>query len=158
MNLSDSLPNSSRNLIGPCLGLGLLAACAQEPVSAPPSASVPRALEGVWEDDRGSDTVKITIEGNSLHFYERPDFQYDTTFTLVPGTDPQELHATILDSPKTTDGAGRDGRRDLRARGGQAAPRRGHSGRGGACELRERQQRLPPRAGLGSRVNQVRDA
>ena len=36
----------------------------------------------------------------------RPDFQYDTTFTLAEGTDPPELHATILDSPRTTDSEG----------------------------------------------------
>ncbi len=48
----------------------------------------------------------MTIAGDSLYFYERPDFQYDTTFTLAPGTDPPELHATILDSPRTSGSVG----------------------------------------------------
>ena len=48
----------------------------------------------------------MTIAGDSLYFYARPDFQYDTTFTLAAGTDPPELHATILDSPRTTDSEG----------------------------------------------------
>ena len=48
----------------------------------------------------------MTIAGDSLYFYERPDSQYDTTFTLAPGTDPPELHATILDSPRTTGSVG----------------------------------------------------
>ena len=48
----------------------------------------------------------MTIEGDSLYYYRRPDFQYDTTFTLVPGTAPPQLIATILDSPRSTDSAG----------------------------------------------------
>jgi hypothetical protein len=48
----------------------------------------------------------MTIAGDSHYFYARPDFQYDTTFTLVPDSDPPELHATILESPRTTDSAG----------------------------------------------------
>ena len=48
----------------------------------------------------------MTIAGDSLYFYQRPDHQYDTTFTLVPGTDPPELHATILDSPRTSGSVG----------------------------------------------------
>ena len=53
-----------------------------------------------------SGTASMTIAGSSLYFYERPDFQYDTIFTLAPGTDPPQLHATILDSPRTTDSEG----------------------------------------------------
>ena len=44
--------------------------------------------------------------GNGLSAIFKIDFQYDTTFTPVPDTDPAELHATILDSPRTTDSEG----------------------------------------------------
>lgn len=103
MSLAD-FPAAPLAFVG--LGLCLQAACAQQPPSAPPPAPDPRPLQGRWESETGSGTISMTIEGDSLYFYERPDHQFDTTFTLVPGTDPPELHATILDSPRTTDNAG----------------------------------------------------
>jgi uncharacterized protein (TIGR03067 family) len=104
MSLRDSLGLTA--LFGPCLCLGLHAGCAQQPVSEP--VPIPRShpLHGSWEGDGDSGKVSLTIEGNSLYFYARPDFQYDTSFTLVPDTDPPQLRATILDTPRTTDGAG----------------------------------------------------
>ena len=103
MSFRDSLGATALTFFGPCLCLH--AACARPP-SAPPPALGSHPLQGYWEGDGDSGTVSMTIAGNSLHFYARPDFQYDTTFKLVPGTDPPELHATILDSPRTSDGAG----------------------------------------------------
>ncbi|RMH22559.1 MAG: hypothetical protein D6696_03165 [Acidobacteria bacterium] len=38
----------------------------------------------------------MTVAGDSLHFWARPDFWYQTTFTLPAGTDPLQLHATIV--------------------------------------------------------------
>jgi hypothetical protein len=106
MSLKDSLGATALTFVGPCLCLCLHAACAQPPAPAPLPAPEPDLLQGYWEDDGDSGTVSMTIEGNSLYFYRRSDFQYDTTFTLVPGTEPLELHATILDSPRTTDSEG----------------------------------------------------
>lgn len=94
----------SLTFLAPCLCL--LAACAKQLSSAPRPAPEPRLLQGTWESDGDSGTVSMTIAGDSLYFYARPDFQYDTTFRLAPDTDPPELHATILDSPRTTDSAG----------------------------------------------------
>lgn len=88
------------------LGLGLLAACARPPRSTPPHAPEPHALQGYWETDGASDPTQLTVEGDTLWFYRGDDFQYDATFTLVPETDPPELHATILDTPRTTDSVG----------------------------------------------------
>jgi len=104
MSLRHSLGAVTLTSIGPCICL--LAACAKQPPAAPPSISASHPLQGYWEDDGDSGKVSLTIEGNSLYFYARPDFQYDTTFTLVPGSDPPELQATILDSPRTTDSEG----------------------------------------------------
>lgn len=106
MSFRDSLGATALTFCGPCLCLCLLAACSKQSPSAPPVALESHPLQGYWEGDGDSGTVSMTIAGNSLYFYARPDFQYDTTFTLVPGTDPPELHATILDSPRTSDGAG----------------------------------------------------
>jgi hypothetical protein len=49
-------------------------------------------LQGHWENEDCS----VSISGNSLFFYEREDFWFQTEFTLPPGTDPKQLHATIL--------------------------------------------------------------
>ena len=38
----------------------------------------------------------MTILGNTLNFRARPDFWYETTFTIPAGADPQQLHATII--------------------------------------------------------------
>ena len=38
----------------------------------------------------------MTISGNSLHFRARPDFWYETTFTIPAVANPQQLHATII--------------------------------------------------------------
>lgn len=106
--MTTSLCNSldSTTFVGACLGLGLLAACAKRAPSAPPPAPEPHPLQGTWEGYGDSGEVSITVEGNSLYFHARDDFQYDTTFELVAGTDPAELRATILDSPRTTDSVG----------------------------------------------------
>lgn len=50
-------------------------------------------LQGYWEGQNPSGDYSITIAGDSLFYYARPDFQFDTTFTLPAGTDPQQLHA-----------------------------------------------------------------
>ncbi len=104
MSFRDSLGATALTFFGPCLCLH--AACAKQPAIARRPAPEAHLLQGYWEDDGDSGTVSMTIAGDSLYFYERPDFQYDTTFTLAPGTAPPELHATILDSPRTTDSAG----------------------------------------------------
>jgi uncharacterized protein (TIGR03067 family) len=64
-------------------------------------------LQGTWEGFslspekpdgppvKGTSTITVTITGNSLHYYARTDFWFETTFTLPAGTHPQQLHATI---------------------------------------------------------------
>ena len=39
----------------------------------------------------------MTITGNSLHYYVRPDFWFKATVKLTAGTDPQQFRATIKD-------------------------------------------------------------
>ncbi len=89
-----------------CALLTLIAACAQQPAAAPEPAASRHVLEGQWERTGDEHPATLTIEGDSLYFYSRPDHQFDTTFAFVPDTDPPELHATILDSPRTSSAAG----------------------------------------------------
>lgn len=60
------------------------------------ASAKPTRLEGYWEAVRPGDDYSITVTGNSLHFYGREDLWYETTFTIPAGTDPQQLHATII--------------------------------------------------------------
>jgi hypothetical protein len=53
-------------------------------------------LQGYWEGYGPGGECSVTISGNSLRFYARPDFWFETTFILPAGTDPQQLHATII--------------------------------------------------------------
>ncbi len=48
--------------------------------------------------DNRHEMITVTITGNSFHFHRDTNFWFDTTITLPPGTDPQQLHATIKDS------------------------------------------------------------
>jgi hypothetical protein len=94
--------------------LGLLVACAEQrppeivPAPEPQAGPVASVLQGHWQSTGESDSgdCTLTIQGDSLYFYARPDFQYDATIELIPDTDPAEFHATILDTPRTTDSAG----------------------------------------------------
>ena len=98
----------------PCLLICLQAGCTTRP-PAPPTASEPQPLQGsselqrlqgYWEGDGAAGPCSITITGNSLHFYARKDFLFETTFALPAGTDPLQLHATIKNSAPPTNGIG----------------------------------------------------
>jgi hypothetical protein len=82
----------------------LMPGCASRPPTA--SELELQRLQGYWEGDGAAGKCSITITGNSLHFYARPDFWYKTTFALPAGTDPKQLHATIKDSSLPTNGIG----------------------------------------------------
>lgn len=60
-------------------------------------------LQGTWEGflvgDAAKQKVKIIIAKDSLHFHRDTNFWFKTTFTLPPGKDPKQLHATIKDRP-----------------------------------------------------------
>ena len=83
----------------------LFTACQSTPTQ---TAAGLKRLQGYWGGDGAAGKCSITITGNSLHFYVRTDFWYETTFTLPAGTYPQQLHATIKDcSPPTTNAIGK---------------------------------------------------
>ncbi len=85
--------------------VALLTGCQSTPTR---TAAELKGLQGYWGGDGAAGKCSITITGNSLHFYARTDFWYETTFTLPAGTDPQQLHATIKDcSPPTTNAIGK---------------------------------------------------
>lgn len=79
--------------------LGHGAKCAVNPTS---NAEV-QPLQGTWEGmtvgDQARQKITLKIKGNSLHFYRDANFWFDTTFTLPPGKDPKQLHATIKACP-----------------------------------------------------------
>ena len=64
-------------------------------------------LQGTWEGFslsrekpdgppvKGTNTITVTVTGNSLHFQRDTNFWFETTITLPAGTEPQQLHATI---------------------------------------------------------------
>jgi uncharacterized protein (TIGR03067 family) len=64
-------------------------------------------LQGAWEGFslnretpdgpmvKGSNTITVTVTGNSLHFQRDTNFWFETTITLPAGKDPKQLHATI---------------------------------------------------------------
>lgn len=59
-----------------------------------------RRLQGHWEGEgrEGNGPKRpcsITITGNSLRLYRDTNYWFETTFTLPPGTEPQEIQATI---------------------------------------------------------------
>ena len=92
--LKESLGVTVLPLLMSCVLVGLLAGCATHP----PIAAELKPLQGYWEGEGAGGKCSITITGNSLHYYARTDFWFETTFTLSAGTDPQQLHATIKDN------------------------------------------------------------
>jgi len=64
-------------------------------------------LQGTWEGFslsrekpdgppvKGTNTITVTVTGNSLHFQRDTNFWFETAITLPAGTEPQQLHATI---------------------------------------------------------------
>lgn len=71
----------------------LFTACLRAPTQM---AEDLRSLQGYWEGQGPGGECSVTISGNSLNFRARPDFWYETTFTIPAGTDPRQLHATII--------------------------------------------------------------
>jgi len=51
---------------------------------------------------KGTNTVTVTVTGNSLHFHRDTNFWFDTTITPVAGTEPKQLHATIKRGASST--------------------------------------------------------
>lgn len=97
----------------PCLSsagvllLGLLCtACQSMPTQ---TAMDLERLQGHWEGQGPGGAISVTISDRSLRYTQPnadpekpPSFWYDTTFTLIPDTDPKQLHATIVDNVHET--------------------------------------------------------
>ena len=117
MTLKGTLAFTVGSLLVPCLLFCLQAGCTTRPPAAselqhlsPPTVTELQPelqrLQGYWEGDGAAGPCSITITGNSLHFFARKDFWFQTTFALPAGKDPQELHATIKNSAPPTNGIG----------------------------------------------------
>jgi len=68
--------------------------------AAAPTAETPlQRLQGAWEGfmvgQEAQGKISVTIRDHSLRFHRDTNFWFSTTFTLPPGTGPQQLHATI---------------------------------------------------------------
>ena len=67
-------------------------------VNQPTNAEL-QLLQGTWEGavvgDKSHEKITVTITGNSFHFHRDTNFWFDTTITLLAGTKPWQLHATI---------------------------------------------------------------
>ena len=79
-------------------------------VNQPTNAEL-QLLQGTWEGFslnmagpdgpivKGTNTITVTVTGNSLHFHRDTNFWFETTITLTAGKDPKQLHATIKGCP-----------------------------------------------------------
>src|SRR5687767_9238951 len=99
MILKRALGFTALSLLMPCVHIS-----AQQTAGAtnqPTSAALER-LQGTWQGvlvgHESTGKITITISSNSFHFHRDTNFWFETTITLPPGTDPQQLHATIKGS------------------------------------------------------------
>jgi uncharacterized protein (TIGR03067 family) len=99
MILKRALGFTTLSLLMPCVH-----SSAQQAAGAtnqPTSAALER-LQGTWQGvmvgQESTGKITITISSNSFHFHRDTNFWFETTITLPPGTDPQQLHATIKGS------------------------------------------------------------
>jgi uncharacterized protein (TIGR03067 family) len=79
---------------------------AKGPANQPTAAEL-QLLQGTWEGFslnqetpdgppvKGTNTITVTVTGNTLHFHRDSNFWFETSITLPAGTEPQQLHATI---------------------------------------------------------------
>jgi len=79
-------------------------------VNQPTNAEL-QLLQGTWEGFslnrekpdgppvKETNTITVTITGNSFHFHRDTNFWFETTITLPAGKDPKQLHATIKGGP-----------------------------------------------------------
>jgi hypothetical protein len=104
MTIKRATGFTALSVLIPWILVRLLAGCK----SSSPTAGDLSGLQGYWEGGGVGVPLKcsITITGNSLHFYSRTDFWYETTFTLPAGTDPQQVRATIKDCAPPTNSVG----------------------------------------------------
>jgi uncharacterized protein (TIGR03067 family) len=82
-------------LSGLCL-LGVLqAGCASRPSAPTPLQQLQGTWSGVVANEPSKDRYTIRVAGDSFHFHRDTNFWFETTIQLPPGTEPQQLLATI---------------------------------------------------------------
>jgi uncharacterized protein (TIGR03067 family) len=77
-----------------------LAALTTRGANPPPLAPELQRLQGTWQGVMVGDKagkITITVTNDSFRFYRDKGFWFDTKITLPPGTNPQQLRATIID-------------------------------------------------------------
>jgi uncharacterized protein (TIGR03067 family) len=106
MSLKRAHGLAALSLFLPCVEISAQRGAAS-PANQPTNAALER-LQGTWQGvmlGQESTAITITISRNSFHFHRDTNFWFDTTITLPPGTDPQQLHATIKSSADSQDSA-----------------------------------------------------
>ena len=94
MNSKMSIRFTMLFLLMLCFILFLQVACTAGSPSLDPELE---KLQGHWKSD-GERKTEITITGDSLYFYERPDFWYKATIVLSSDVEPLQMRATITGS------------------------------------------------------------
>ena len=98
--LTTTLTLAALSLLTPTLSLR-----AEEAKSAAQSSDKEQTvLQGTWEGvekgEEGKGKSTMTVTGNSMHFQGASKEEwYKATFKVLPGNDPQQLQATITESP-----------------------------------------------------------
>jgi uncharacterized protein (TIGR03067 family) len=99
MILKRALGFTALSLLMPCLHISAQQAAGA--ANQPTNVALER-LQGTWQGvlvgQESTGKITITISSNSFHFHRDTNFWFETTITLPPGTDPQQLHATIKGS------------------------------------------------------------
>jgi uncharacterized protein (TIGR03067 family) len=95
MTLKESPGFRALSLLMLCLLLCLPVGCKTNPSTAAKLQRLQGTWEGVLVGQEKDGKITVTITGHSLHFYRDTNFWYETTFTLPPGTGPQQMRTTI---------------------------------------------------------------
>jgi|GEM_PF-2722439 len=85
-------------LSGHCLLAVLQAGCASRPSAPTPLQQLQGTWSGVVANEPSKDRYTIRVVGDSFHFHRDTNFWFETTIQLPPGTEPQQLLATIRKS------------------------------------------------------------
>ena len=83
---------------GLCLLAVLQAGCDSRPSAPTPLQQLQGTWSGVVANEPSKARYTIRIAGDSFHFHRDTNFWFETTIQLPPGTEPQQLLATIRKS------------------------------------------------------------
>jgi hypothetical protein len=101
----NKLLNGKSRFLWAAFALSLTIVSATAQLLPPRTAVELSQLQGQWEGEGAGGKCSITITNNVLHYRAGTNW-FKNTFTLPPGTNPQQLHATIKDTSPPTNNIG----------------------------------------------------